>query len=400
MADHLKIGVFGVWRGIAFIKAIREIEGAKVTVLCDRNSDKLENAKKYCDADVYACSDFDELLEQDVDAIVVCNAFNEHAPYAIRALRKGIHVFSETLPACTLKECVELVEAVEESGCIYSFAENYPYFRACMEMTRVYQSGLLGDVVFAEGEYVHPMSPKEALYYAPTEGHWRRHLPKTYYMTHAMAPLMTATGLMPRRVIGKVAADQGYAATRNESTHDGAGIMLVEMSNGSIFRIAGSCHFGTYANWYRLGCNKGDVSNVRGTTDQVRLAINKWDLPEGNQPHATESRYTPVRTEMDKKAASHGHGGGDYWVTWQFIQDLLNHDEPFMNVYRATAIAATGILGWRSVLDDSRQMDIPDFSKKEDRDRVRDDDLSPFPYADGRKPTLPCVYYTASRKEQ
>ena len=103
---------------------------------------------------------------------------------------------------------------------------------------------------------------------------------------------------------------------------------------------------------------------------------------------------------MDKKAASHGHGGGDYWVTWQFIQDLLNRSEPFMNVYRATAIAATGILGWRSVLNDSRQMDIPDFSKKEDRDRVRDDDLSPFPYADGRKPTLPCVYYTASPKEQ
>ena len=97
-------------------------------------------------------------------------------------------------------------------------------------------------------------------------------------------------------------------------------------------------------------------------------------------------------TELGKKALGSGHGGGDYWVTWHFVQDLLLGQVPFMNVYRAAAIAATGILGWRSVLQDSRQMDIPDFTKKEDREKYANDDLSPFPSAEC-KSTLPYCYY-------
>ena len=59
-----------------------------------------------------------------------------------------------------------------------------------------------------------------------------------------------------------------------------------------------------------------------------------------------------------------------------------------MNVYRAVSISAVGILGWRSALDDSRQLDIPDFRDPAARDRVRNDALSPL-YHLGEEPTLP-----------
>ena len=110
-----------------------------------------------------------------------------------------------------MKECVELVEAVERTGCIYALAENYPYFRANMEMEEVYQAGALGDVIFAEGEYVHPMSRQENEFYNPGPKHWRSLTPCTYYCTHAMAPLMKITNLMPKKVIGKVAVGRQYA---------------------------------------------------------------------------------------------------------------------------------------------------------------------------------------------
>ena len=87
-----------------------------------------------------------------------------------------------------------------------------------------------------------------------------------------------------------------------------------------------------------------------------------------------------------------GHYGGDFWVTYHFVEDVLAGREPYMNVYRATAIAATGILGWRSALEESRQLEIPDFRNKESRDAVRTDDLCPF-YINGKEPTLPhCMY--------
>ena len=50
------------------------------------------------------------------------------------ALKKGIAVFSETIPAVTLKECVELCRAVEETNALYMLAENYPYMKGPMYM--------------------------------------------------------------------------------------------------------------------------------------------------------------------------------------------------------------------------------------------------------------------------
>ena len=389
-----KIGVFGTWRGIAFIKALQLIDEAEVTAICDRDEEKIEAVRPFCPENVVVAPDFDALLDSGIDAVILCNYFYEHTPYAIRAMERGVHVLSETMPAVTMQECVLLTEAVERTGCIYSFAENYPFSRANMELSRVYHSGILGEVTFAEGEYVHPMSPEEDRYYAPTPTHWRRYLPKTYYLTHALAPLMAATDLMPKRVIGKVAAGRAYCSSRGHQGADGAGILLVEMEGGALFRVAGSCHFGTRGNWYRLGCEKGDIANVRGTNDKVRLAINEWDLTEETRNMCTESIYSPAFTELGHRAMKCGHYGGDFWVTYHFVQDLLHARQPYMDVYRAAAISATGILGWRSVLDDSRQLDIPDFRDRAQRESYRDDALCPFPIG-GKAPTLPASFYPA-----
>ena len=61
---------------------------------------------------------------------------------------------------------------------------------------------------------------------------------------------------------------------------------------------------------------------------------------------------------------------------------------PFFDVYRSAALSATGILSWYSALS-GKEYDIPDFRKKEDRDKVRGDYRMPFAkrYEDL---TLPC----------
>ena len=307
MGEKLKFGVFGTWRGLAFIKSIGMQEDAEVTAICDCDPEKIREAIPACPAGVKVCADFDELIKSGIDAVVLCNYFNEHAPYAIRAMRAGIDVLSETTAASTLKECVELAEAVEETGRTYALAENYPFFRANMEMARVYKSGVLGNVIFAEGEYVHPMSSEESAHFTPSKTHWRYNNPKTYYLSHSLAPLMTITGLMPKRVIGKVAERRDYAVSQSKTSADGAGIMLVEMDGGALFRIAGSCSFGSRGNWYRLGCEKGGIESLRGTNDKVRLAINEWELTDATRQMGTECVYSPEMTELDRKAQSFGH---------------------------------------------------------------------------------------------
>lgn len=391
MEKKLKIGILGTWRGKAFAQAVSLIEEAEVTAICDKDADKIEFIRPYISENTKICKDYDELLDSGIDSVILCNYFYEHTPFAVKALKKGIHVLSETLPAITLKECVELCEAAEASSALYSFAENYPYAKATMEIARVYKSGVLGDVTFAEGEYVHPMSITEDKYYCPTHDHWRYCLPKTYYMTHALAPLMVATDLMPKKVIGKVASGVEYNRKRGHEGSDAAGIMLVEADGGAVFRISGSMHCGVRGNWYRLMCEKGEIGNIPGTMDKVRLVLNESEIPEGSE-QSPEEVYKPSAGEMGKKAMKCGHYGGDFWVTYNFVQDVLANREPYMNVYRAAAIAATGILGWRSALDNSKQIEIPDFRNKEDRNAVRGDDLCPF-YIGDKEPTLPHIVY-------
>ena len=49
-----------------------------------------------------------------------------------------------------------LARAVEQSGKIYMFAENYPYMVFNQEMKRLYQQGRVGDFKYGEGEYRPP----------------------------------------------------------------------------------------------------------------------------------------------------------------------------------------------------------------------------------------------------
>ena len=82
-----------------------------------------------------------------MDAVVLANYATEHAPYAIKALKMGKHVYSEVLPTQTLKEAVELIEAVEESGKIYAYGENYCYMSGPMEMKKLYNGNKDADVI-------------------------------------------------------------------------------------------------------------------------------------------------------------------------------------------------------------------------------------------------------------
>ena len=381
--ELLKVGVFGLWRGQSHLMAMNYIEGVRIEAICDQNPERVEEAKKYCPEDVKVFASYDELLGSGIDLVILCNYLPDHAKCAIQALRKGIAVVSECIPAATMKECVELVEAVEETGVYYSLAENSPYGTACLEMERIFGTGILGDLVYAEAEYCHPSSPKNSGRYSPTPDHWRRRLPTTYYLTHSLGPLMNMTRMMPKRVIGKTADNSGYVKARGGKGKADNGVMLVEMDSGALFRVTGCVSYGPQTHWFRLACSKGGVESVRTAEDTVCLAINPWDLPEESAHLGCVRYYRPEPDALSKEAISKGlpnvgHQVTDYRCVRNYIAEIREGRTPDMDVYRACAMSAVAILGWRSVLDDSRQYDIPDFRDKAAREQYRNDDLSPW----------------------
>lgn len=390
----LKIGIFGTHRGQAFIKAISLIDSAEVFALCDKNQASLSEAVGLCKNPVRQYSDFDSMLNSGIDAVILANYFTEHTKYAVKALKQGIAVLSETIPAVTMAECVELCRTVEQTGTLYVFAENYPYMRGPWELKRINDTGVLGKICFAEGEYVHPEAPEDEKAHMPEKWHWRRYLPTTYYSSHSLAPLMFITGAMPKRVCAMCAqASEEFIAERERLRSEIAGIMLVYTDTGAVFRINGSTYLASRGNWYRIAGENGAAETVRGNDRNVSVRFNSWSRPNDAAPRI--STYEPLYPEHEADASKCTHSGSDYWITKQFI-DCLDERvsgknesaEHFLNVYRAAAISAVGILGWRSALNGGMPYDIPDFTDEVQRCVYENDDLTPFPTEESAN-TLP-----------
>ena len=162
---EIRVGVIGVRRGESFIKGATDAVGMKLVAICDVWEERLQAVGRNYGVATY--TNYDAFLEHDLDAVILANYFHEHGPFAVKALDAGKHVLSETSSNGTIAQGVALCRAVERSGCIYMLAENYCYTVFSQEMRRLYRTGEIGRVTYAEGEYNHPMAPDARLHIAP-----------------------------------------------------------------------------------------------------------------------------------------------------------------------------------------------------------------------------------------
>jgi predicted dehydrogenase len=373
----IRVGVVGVGRGSSFARGAA-IAGMELVALCDIWKQRLNSLARQLKVAAY--TDYRRFLRHDMDAVILANYFHEHAPLAIEALRAGRHVMSETSACLTIGQAVALCRAVEAGGKTYMLAENYPFTAFNQEMRRLYRAGEIGKVLYAEGEYNHPMSPEDRLRISPGLDHWRNWIPSTYYCTHAMAPLMHITGTMPASVIGLSIAD----TTVNKDVvrvGDPGSVILCRMDNGAVFRLFGNGLPG-HSIWYRLHGQRGSMESGRGPgywgPGTVRVVHEEWNR-EPAQP--TERVYVPDFPRFAEEARRAGHGGGDFWTNHHFAEAIRTGRPPFLDVYRGVAMSVVGILAWKSALAGGKPFDVPDFSDERARKPHQNDHWSPCPAA-------------------
>lgn len=383
----IKIGVLGAYRGTSMINYCKEANNAEVVAICDNAEEALNEQKKRCEGlNITFYDNFEDFIKHDMDAVVLANYAHEHAPFAIKAMKLGKHVFSEVSPVQTMKEAVELIEAVEETGMIYAYGENYCYMNAPYEMKKLYQQGVIGEFEYGEGEYIHNTeSVAHSITYGQ-EDHWRNSIIySTYYCTHSLGPVIHITGLRPVSVIG-------FEGTKNQRKLNVGGkcgqfgIEMVTLENGGIIK---SIHGGLYKNsvWYSVYGNKGRMECAREDANDGhidKIYVNYDEAPSAYGTEKFES-YNPV-FENEEKAKKAGHGGSDFYCMYHFVEKIKGNPEAdIIDVYEAMDMFLPGLFAYRSVLEGGVAKEIPNLRDKAEREKWRNDVICTDPKVAGDK---------------
>ncbi len=369
----IRIGVVGVGRGQSMMKYCLRSNNAELVAICDKWEEGLErHKKKNPDLNLTYYTSYDEFLTHDMDAVVLANYANEHAPFAIKAMRAGKHVFSEVLPVQTMKEAVELVETIEETGMTYAYGENYCYMPAPREMRRLYREGKIGEFEYGECEYVHNCESIWPDITYGEEDHWRNTKCSTYYCTHSIGPIRHITGLRPVSVIGI----EGLKTERCRRVGSKSGQFALEMitlENGGIIK---SIHGNLYRNsiWYTVYGSKGRLESAREDAENGnvhRIYVNADEHDGDYDGHPAETYLVPDDAEAVK---AFGHGGSDFYSMYNFVEKLLgNENADVIDVYEALDMCLPGLFAYRSILAGNIPMAIPDLRDKAVRDQYRND---------------------------
>ena len=362
----IRLGIWGLGRGRAFINQCRELN-YDVVAGCDLNESMCEDFRKLV-PDAFITNNEDEFLRQDFDVVLVATFFFNHAKDSIKAMKAGKHVISEVSAFFTPAEGVALVEAVEESGKLYCLAENYTdHF-----VKKLWRDGVFGELSYAEFDYVHECRgySYSYLYGDPvlpgnTAHSWRSWLNFHYYCTHSLGAAMEITNTRPVKVV----APPGCKTLPGYLPGSEMGSMkpsFVTMDNGGIIRnLMGSSTSDSH-------CRK-----IWGSRAFVDLSGKEPLITLGQAGNCgLKVKLTPEEDKLTRLAAKAGHGGGDFWILYYFAEAFYNNTPPYWNVYTACDVTLTGIMAVKSEYAGGIPVEVPDFRKKEVRDKYRNDDFA------------------------
>ena len=407
MSGKVRVGVLGVKRGTGMVEDCVKSGNEKfeIVAICDKWIEGLEaEKKKHRDKNIAFYPDFNDFINHDMDAVVLANYGSEHAPFAVRCLDRGLHVFSEVTACQNMKEAVELVEAVEKSGKVYALGEQYCFMPAPRRMKEYYEAGKLGVLELADCEYAHDSSDGWHRLTFGDPNHWRNRAYSTFYCTHSIGPILHATGLRPVTVTG-------WESVNNERrTSVGArtasfGVSMVTLNNGAIVKaVNGNLRSGTL--WYAMYGSKGKMESARSITRDGGVGHFRAELYGEDGKENLENLYLAG----DVKDPDYDPYGGAIGICFgNFIDRVLGDgNADTIGVYEALDMTLPGLFAYRSILEGGVPLAVPDMRDPATREKYRNDTLCTDPaaagdmlvpaYSKGEPKIDPSVYEKVRRK--
>lgn len=149
MAGKIRVATIGLGVGRGHVKRLLTNPDAEVVAVCDTLKERLDYARSELGvSDCYTDCDL-MLREIKPDAVTTALPNHLHAPVAIKALKKGIHVLSEKPMAESLASATKMARAAKASGCILMIRLNYRFNPQSHYLKKMVDKGVLGNVYYA-----------------------------------------------------------------------------------------------------------------------------------------------------------------------------------------------------------------------------------------------------------
>lgn len=365
----LRLGIVGGRFGASFY--FHEHPNCTVEAVADLRPDRQSAlAKRYMCTKTYPS--LDSLLNnRQVEAVGLFTPAPDHAKHVLQCLRAGKHVLCAVPAVMSLDEAHAVLAEVRRTGLTYMMAETSYYQQLTISARDFFKKGAFGRIFAAESEYHH--AGLETLFFENGKRTWRYGFPPMHYPTHCTAHLLSVTGERLTQVssIGwgdndPILRDNPYGNPYWNET------ALFQTNKGTSFRVAvwwKGAHrgteraqlFGDKMSFFYNHPNGLFPATVRWTTLQEKddagfprqgSVLEKYETPKW---WSTNLLPAPLRHDS-------GHEGSHTFLTHEFVESVLNHRKPAIDIAEALAYTVPGIVAHQSSIKNGELLKIPQLA--------------------------------------
>ena len=400
--EKVRVGFIGLGdRGDGAINRYTYIDGAEIVALCDIEKERVdemqellaERGRPAADAYYGSRDAWKELCERDdIDLVYIVTDWKNHTPMAVYAMEHGKHVAIEVPATTSIDECWQLVNTAERTqrhcmmleNCVYDFFE--------LTTLNMAQHGLFGEIIHAEGAYIHNLDPYWKNYY---EG-WRYEFNKKnrgdVYPTHGLGPacqvlnihrgdkMNTLVSMDTKAFNGLKVAEQFGESEYANGDHT---ITLIQTEKGKIIEIQHNVVTPRpYNRMYQVEGTEGFANKYPNEGYSIRTEGRNFDeqkavddltgsASDGEAYLSNEVRDAlmeqykhPIVRDIEEKAKQvGGHGGMDFIMDYRLIYCLQNGLPLDQDVYDAAEWSCLGELTRVSIENGNIPVVMPDFTR-------------------------------------
>jgi predicted dehydrogenase len=143
----VKIGMisFAHMHSFSYAECLKSLPNAKITAVSDRDWKRGRLASRRLKAPYF--KDYQDLLKQDVDAVVICSENSRHKELAVAAARAGKHILCEKPISTNIKDAQSMIEAAREHNVKLQIAFPCRFIPAMIWLKEFLSSGGIGEVL-------------------------------------------------------------------------------------------------------------------------------------------------------------------------------------------------------------------------------------------------------------